>query len=159
MILVGTVIHTYEINYSNNYSFVHEVDVRVEQYLKGEGPAIVRISGFGQGADCLSVIQNDVHAVFFVNGNPDGILNANYTGVHDATWQPTPETISEIVSITNHTVDPYPLPLSAQIARWFSHPLTGMRLAVVVLVLVFVAGIFYMRYHDPRKPKQKAKRS
>jgi len=63
------------------------------------------------------------------------------------------------VSITNHTVDPYPLPLSAQIARWFSHPLTGMRLAVVVLVLVFVAGIFYMRYHDPRKPKQKAKRS
>lgn len=156
MILVGTVTQEFHTEYGGGYSVTSEVEVEVEQYLKGEGPAIVRIDGFGDGADCRSYIENGMRRVFFVRGNPDMTLDAVYLGVHDATWEATPETLDEITGMTNHSVEPYPLSLTQQVVRALQQHWVVVGLSALILLLCVGSGLLVTnRHRDPRKSKAK----
>ena len=157
MILIGTVVQGFTTSYGNGYEVVREVEVEVESYLRGKGPALVRISGFGDGADCLTPIQIGAHAVFFVDGNPDETLDAVYLGVHDATWNASQENIETITAITGESNAPYPLPLTTQLIRFATQYATWI-LTLSLLAIVFAfAPMILRRVRNPRKSKAKRK--
>lgn len=135
---------------------VVEAEIEVETYLKGEGPAIVKISGFGDGADCRSWVEVGAQAVFFANGDPDsGVLDAEYLGVHDAVWQASEKNISEITGITNHSVEPYPLPFTLQALRFFMK--YGTWIFAGIIIFLCGVAIFFVRNLPNEKRKRKAK--
>ena len=68
----------------------------VNSWLKGNGPSIVTVKGFGPSAQCLAEVP-EMRAILFVNGDPFvSPLTLNYVGVHDAVVYSSPEVISEI---------------------------------------------------------------
>ncbi len=154
MILVGRVVQGYTTSYGG-YEVNREVDVEVERYLRGTGPALVRISGFGDGADCLTPIQVGAYAVFFVEGNPDETLDAVYLGVHDATWNVNEENIETITAITGENNEPYPLSFTSQLLQFVTqYAIWFIALAILVIVLGFAPFVLH-RIRNPRKSKMK----
>lgn len=70
----------------------------VHQYLKGDGPAIVDVTGFGSGmGDCLSAAESGDHFIFFANGDSQQGFTANYLGVYSATEGASTSNISEAI--------------------------------------------------------------
>jgi len=156
MILVGTVSNEYFTSYGGGYEFVNEVDVEVEQYLKGEGPTLVRISNFGEGADCLSVAPAvGQRAIFMVDGNPDRGLQAYYLGVHDAVRQASDANIQTAISITGENNEPYPLPMSQQIMRALTNGNLWLMAGIMILLVLLIPLFFIVRRRSPRKSKAK----
>lgn len=151
IILVGTVTGGSTEQWGNRAVIV-EAEIEVEQYLKGEGPSIVRITGYGAGPDCRSTVETGQRAVFFASGDPDGTLQAQYLGVYDATWEANEASISEITSITNHAVAPYPLPLTAQALRVLN------KYSVQVFMGIFIIFCGLAVFFVSRLPRDKRKR-
>ncbi|WP_420630558.1 hypothetical protein [Candidatus Leptofilum sp.] len=80
------------------------VYVLVDRYLKGDGPTIVRISGFGGGGgDCKSSARDGEHLVFFARTDESSILTANYLGPYSATAEPNEENLDIIMSSSGQT--------------------------------------------------------
>lgn len=156
MILVGTVTKHYVTTYGSGYEFVNEVEVEVGQYLKGDGATIVRISGFGQGPDCLSSAPPvGEQRIFMVSGDPGTGLQAFYLGVHDAVWQASDENIQTAISITGENNAPSPMPLSQQIMRSLSGANLWLIASIVILIVLIMPLFYVLRRHSPRKSKAK----
>ncbi|MGB7337347.1 MAG: hypothetical protein WBC91_00530 [Phototrophicaceae bacterium] len=158
MILVGTVVGGEIGNPNNNYEVIRQAEVDVERYLKGEGESQVQIHGFGDGADCLSVISMEQRAIFFVDRDDNGVLQASYLGVNDATMRADIDTIEEIIAITGESNAPYPASLVSQITRLFNMPMTWLVLSSVVL-LFLCGGLFIQNRLSKDTRKVKSKRS
>jgi hypothetical protein len=84
--------------------------IAVQQYFKGNGPATVVIANFGTGADCRSAVHVGDDWIFFANGDPSALMQANYLSQFDAVTSPTPDTIAEIIAAINSRPRAY-LPL------------------------------------------------
>jgi hypothetical protein len=80
--------------------------IHVESYLKGDGPTIVAVTGFGTGAgDCRSVIAIGDRLLFLVDGNPatDNVLRASYAGASSAVRIATDENIAAASAISGQS--------------------------------------------------------
>jgi hypothetical protein len=78
--------------------FVQIATVEVNQYLKGTGPEVVTIRGFGPTSVCLTPVQVGDHKIFYASGDPAQELRAHYLSQFDAAESPNPETIAEITA-------------------------------------------------------------
>lgn len=77
--------------------------VLVQRYFKGslEGAAVVKISGFGSTAVCLTPIQPGDVRIFWTTGDSSsGALNAMYMSQFDAAAAVSPERVQEIIAAT-----------------------------------------------------------
>lgn len=93
VVLEGVVSSTTFVNY-----YV-EATVQVVQYLKGQGPALVTISGFGDSSVCLSSVQAGDHLIFLASGDPaSGGLQAFYLSQFDATLPADPQTLADAIA-------------------------------------------------------------
>jgi hypothetical protein len=131
---------------------IMRAEVEVETYLKGEGSALVDISGFGYGADCLSVVHAGARYIFFANPSGDGSLQAVYMSAHDAVMNPNAPNIAAISLITNQSNEPEALPTEQQISRFLNkngQGILGLSLAI--------AGLLGTAILLKRKPSGKAK--
>lgn len=78
------------------HPFTDTATFTVHSWLKGTGPSIVTVKGFGPSDQCLAEVP-EMRAILFVNGDPlVGALNLNYVSLHDAVVYSSPEVISEI---------------------------------------------------------------
>lgn len=91
VVLVGTITDT------AGQAFADTATVEVEVYYKGDGPAEVTISGFGEGPDCLSPVAEGERLIFYATGDPAAELEAYYLVGLDAVAQPSAETAQEIM--------------------------------------------------------------
>lgn len=112
LVLEGTVTAI-----AGSYPIVATIDV--VQYLKGNGPATVTISGFGSSSVCLSEVSAGQRLIFYASGDPNSGLQAFYASQFDAVAQPDPQTIAEILAAAG---DPPPQPT---VARPATLPNTG----------------------------------
>jgi hypothetical protein len=83
--------------------FVQIATVEVNQYLKGTGPEVVTIRGFGPTSVCLTPVQVGDHKIFYASGDPAQELRAHYLSQFDAAESPNPETIAEITAAVGQT--------------------------------------------------------
>lgn len=111
----------------------------VDQYLKGDGPTIIEITGFGLGGgDCLSIVGPGNHLLFFANGTPEQGFTANYLGVYSATEKVTPTTISDVISANGQSPVEKKLTTREQITifwfriRWWLGGITIITAVVVI---------------------------
>jgi hypothetical protein len=128
-----------------------KVTVDVKQYLKGNGPAVVTIQGFGPGSMCLSEAQIGAHLIFYANSDPEtGLIHANYFHQFDATAPVSPELIAEISAAAGQApIKP------ARIALFETHldnPETKNQWVLTTLLVSFFAaiasgtGLLWMRW-------------
>jgi hypothetical protein len=107
IILQGTVIQT-EGRYPDYYTAL----VRVSQYLKGNGPALVRISGFHNlwtMTHCANPAEKGSNLIFFTNGEVNSTLSSSRIGVKRSTLGINPAIIAEATSaIGQMPVTPLP---------------------------------------------------
>lgn len=97
VVIVGTVISEIE---GQPYLSLLPVTIQVETYLKGEGPSVLAVSGYGDGALCLSPAQVGYRAIFWIEIDAGGNYRASYGSAHDATLSATDENIAAIEAIT-----------------------------------------------------------
>lgn len=156
IVLVGTVVGGVVRNSYGDWEILSEAEVSVSQYLKGNGDALVNIQGFGDGADCLSIINMEQDAIFFVDRADDGMLQANYLAVHDATMAVTDEKIDEIIAITGENNAPTAPSIMAQLSRLLNQLMTWVVISgIALLVLCLSMFIQQRRSKNPRKTKPK----
>jgi hypothetical protein len=127
-------------------------EVEVETYLKGEGSALVELSGYGYGSDCLSVVHVGGRYIFFANQTGDGKLQAAYMSAHDAVMGATAPNIAAISLITSQSNAPEALPVEQKLIRFFDkhgQGILGLSLAIV--------GVLGTAILLKRKPSGKAK--
>lgn len=93
IVLEGTITDT------AGRDFPHTATVEVDRYYKGSGPAEVTITGFGEGSDCLSPVNEGDHLIFYATGDPAVTLDAYYLVGLDAVAAPDPEVIAEITAV------------------------------------------------------------
>jgi hypothetical protein len=94
MVLEGTIIKTEQ---QKDYSVT--ATVKVQQYLKGNGPANVVITNLGSGgSDCRSAVKTGDHLLIYTNGYPKAGLSASYYNAYDATEAVKPEIVKEITA-------------------------------------------------------------
>ncbi len=79
------------------------VKVQVQQYLKGGGPAVITIDGFGQGSLCLAEARIGDHLIFYATGDPREQLHAHYVSQFDAVQRVDAATIAEISAAAQQT--------------------------------------------------------
>lgn len=104
IVLEGTVLEIeHDLNQPSQLS--QAVTVEVEQYLKGRGPRVVAIRGFGSTAVCLTPVEVGEHKIFYATGDPGMELHAHYLSQFDAAESASPETLAEIRTVVNQ--DPY----------------------------------------------------
>jgi hypothetical protein len=104
IVVVGTVLEI-ENDLNQPSQLSQAVTVEVEQYLKGRGPGIVDIRGYGSTAVCLTPVQVGDHRIFYATGDPDMELVAHYLSQFDAAESASPDTLAEIGAVVNQ--DPY----------------------------------------------------
>ena len=149
VVFVGTIVDG-ENPYGDGVIMTAEVEV--ERYLKGEGSALVEISGFGYGADCLSVVHEGGRYIFFASQTEDGRLQAVYMSAHDAVMNPTAPNIAAINLITQQSTVPQALPTDVQLSRFFSKNAQGILGLSLATVGILGCAAFFLR-----RPSRKAK--
>lgn len=157
IILQGTVTQGFTTSSGNGYEVIREVEVEVAHYYKGEGATIVHISGFGDGADCLSTIRLGQEAIFYVEGNSATGYQAVYLSAHDAITTVNDRTINDIIAITGEGVAPTPLPLNQQFMRFATRYQTWLLGAAAILLVLL--NTFALKKQIRPIRKEKAKRS
>jgi hypothetical protein len=150
-IFVGTVIDG-ENEYGDSNILVAEIVVST--YLKGQGPEVVQVAGFGYGPDCLSTVDVGDERIFFVQRAADGSLMAAYLSAHDAVRGVSPERIADVQAITGQSNPPQSLSVDAQIRRFLARYwlATG---GTVLIVLALSGAIWSSRRRPSRKAKMK----
>lgn len=155
MILIGTAVEGFTRSDSSGYEVIRGVNVEVESYLRGEGPTLVHISGFGSDSDCRSSARLNEGAIFFVSGNPAIGLRLASFGAYSTVWNDSPENIETIMAITGENNAAYPLPLTTQLIRFVIQCATWI-ISLTLLAIVFAfAPMILRRIRHPRKPKVK----
>lgn len=87
------------VSYTSMFNFVGRATVHVVQYLKGNGPGIVEISGFGDGSVCLVNVNTGDHLIFLASGDPTtGQLQAYYLSQFDAILAADEQTLSAAIA-------------------------------------------------------------
>lgn len=125
-------------------SYILIAEVEVSTYLKGSGDALIEVSGFGYGVDCLSIVHVGDEFIFFVKHASDGSLTAAYLSAHDAVIGLNPEAISQIQALTGQA--------NVVQANFF-----GKYGQLIVGGLIILAGIGIV-FLKAFKPNEKAKR-
>jgi hypothetical protein len=91
------------VSYTSFLNFNVTATVQVVQYIKGNGPAVVNISGFGDSSVCLSSVQDGDHFIFLATGDPtSGQLQAFYLSQFDATLPANAQTLPDAVTAAGH---------------------------------------------------------
>ncbi len=91
IVLEGVVIATQGPYYPD---YPEAANVQVVQYLKGNGPSVIIISGFGPSSVCLSSVGLGQHLIFYVRGDENGYY-AFYLSQFDAVAPADSQTIAE----------------------------------------------------------------
>lgn len=65
-------------------------DIAVHEWLKGGGPDIVTVGGFGRGGDCKSPLPEETVIMFLAGDAADGRLALNHIFVYDAVIENRP---------------------------------------------------------------------
>ncbi len=102
--------------------------IRVEQYYKGEGPALVTVSRYGTGSLCLTPVTVGREGLFYILDTPDG-LRASYLTQFDAIGNADAETLALAVEATGHPPtepDPRTIAIGAGVARGENNPALAM---------------------------------
>ena len=74
-----------------------QATIRVNRYVTGTGSAVAHVSGYGNGALCLSQVTFGQHGIFYVARTDDG-YRAFYLTQFDAFAPATPENIAEAIA-------------------------------------------------------------
>jgi hypothetical protein len=151
-ILVGEVANIFyepdDMFYGDNIT----IEVEVEQYLKGEGLALVEIYIF-----CATHAELDQRYIFFLNPDSSGTYFIAYASDpynYEPTTPATADNIAAVQAITGQSTAPQPLPFSNQLMRFVSK--NSLFLAESSLSLVALAGVFwFIKRKAVRKPKLK----
>ena len=91
IVLEGVVIATIGPYYPD---YPEVANVQVVQYLKGNGPSVIVISGFGPSSVCLSSVGLGQHLIFYVRGDENGYY-AFHLSQFDAVAPADSQTIAE----------------------------------------------------------------
>lgn len=150
-IFVGTVVAGEGYNPD---SVIMTAEVEVASYLKGSGAAVVQVSGFGYGPDCLSTVDIGDELIFFANRATDGSLTAAYLSAHDAVMTANPVRIAEIQLLTGQQTAPQALPFPAQFTRWIARHWLWLG-GTIMILLSFGSALFIVKRKPARKPKMK----
>jgi hypothetical protein len=87
------------VSYTSFVNFYVTATVQVVQYIKGNGPATVEISNFGDSSVCLSDVNDGDHLIFLASGDPSsGELQAFYMSQFDAVLPADADTVGEAIS-------------------------------------------------------------
>lgn len=65
--------------------------VSVDEWLKGDGPDTITVTGFGWGGDCRSTVPEGRAIIFLAGNAAEGTLTINDVGVYDAVAEYDPE--------------------------------------------------------------------
>lgn len=118
----------------------HTAVIEVEQYLKGDGPATIRVSGFGDSAMCRQSVSVGRRMIFFAGGDPQtGLLYAAYFSMGSAAFGASDQTIANITAITGTQV--FPDQGAGSVTSPSASPDLVPALIVVAGALVLLAGI------------------
>ncbi|MCB8923195.1 MAG: hypothetical protein H6662_16530 [Ardenticatenaceae bacterium] len=111
-----------------------EARIIVKRYIKGDGPPVVTVRGFGGlgGGDCQSRVKIGDHALFFaIETSVSGTLTPAYLGVYSATESIQTGVLAEALSATNQEPTLY-LPfvhgklISVLVIALYSLPIYGL---------------------------------
>lgn len=151
-IMVGTVIGG-----TKDAGVITQAEIEVERYLKGNGSAIVYISGFGHSTACLATVNVGDTYIFFANGNLSDTYRASYFGTSYPIALANEENIERVIAVTNQSIAPDPLPISMQIERALEDALIWKLIAIALsgIVLTILAIVKFRS----GKRKAKAKRT
>jgi hypothetical protein len=72
--------------------------VEVSRYLKGIGPQLIAISGYGSSSICLSEISQNFTGVFYVSGDEATGYSAFYLSQFDALASNDEATVTEVIA-------------------------------------------------------------
>ena len=149
LVLVGTVTDS-----SGDDPYTMEYTIQVESYLKGGGPDVVVITGYGTGmVDCQSDIAVGERWIFYLDGDPksDEVLQASYVQVQDATLGASDGNITFNSKLTGQNpTAPYSTPLWTLIKYCTYSPVFKVATLVGIPGLVLAIG---MRRRRPTKKK------
>ena len=117
--------------------YFHSATVDVRQYFKGQGPATVDISGFGNPGLCLSRVGTGDRLIFYARGDPSNGLSADYLSVFFGAVDPADaQTIAEVISAVGQAqMTAVGAPSEALL------PTTGDSDVVRLVRLAFVLGV------------------
>jgi hypothetical protein len=116
--------------------------VEVQQYLKGSGPAVVMIDGFGTSALCLYEAHLGDHLIFYAEGDPETGLHAHYLSQFDAAEAVSPEVIAEITAVTGQSPTQ---PTTNAPAPLINKSSANVIMAILLIVVVLGVGVWVWR--------------
>jgi hypothetical protein len=106
VVLVGTVTSVDDSPGGPN--FLQTATVEVEDYIKGDGPAEVKIGNFGHSSLCMTSVRAGQRAIFFARGEPGEGLSAKGTGPSDAVALADPDNVAEARAAASPPPTPTP---------------------------------------------------
>lgn len=131
--------------------------VLVDRYLKGSGPAIVTVSGFGTAyGDCLNSVQINESGIFFADGSGE-TLSASYEGMYDAFRPASTENMDAVMALVGQTPFVPEAPSIVTMARYLPYqPL--FRILILTMVPVCITGVMVLLWRRSRRNAAKLKR-
>lgn len=145
LVLVG------QITGKTSNSGIDTATILVQQYIKGSGPSVLQIGGFGPSSLCLSQVFVGQTAIFFADSDSMGRLHAHYMGQFDATAPADPDSIAEAMAavVMKPLVwVPLVLKLPAPLQNAQAEPMYGLS-SVLLSGLAFVC-LVAMWWHSER---------
>ncbi len=112
--------------------------VQVHEWLKGTGPAIVTVSGFGYGPDCLSSVEVNQHLIFYAKGNPPNNLSAVYIGIWEAVEPYNPNAVATVSAASGQ--NPF-IPTEQNVPDTSAVQTRTTMLCLLLPVLLCLAGL------------------
>jgi hypothetical protein len=100
-------------------------EIEVARYLKGGGPTMVLVAGFGAGTDCRPYVEPGQSGIFYTSGQADEIMYLEWW--HGARDQPIPlAQTSEALGATGGGMPIGTHPLLAQTAQARATPVRNL---------------------------------
>ena len=122
----------------------HSATVDVQKYFKGQGPATVDISGFGNPGLCLSRVGTGDRLIFYARGDPSNGLSAHYLSVFFGAVDPADaKTIAEVIAAVGQAqITPVDGPSEALLPTTGDSDVVGLvRFALGVGILAVFMGV------------------
>jgi hypothetical protein len=114
LVVEGTVSSFTDVNY------VQVATIDVAQYIKGNGPAVITVDGYGPSSVCLSPIYTGDHFIFYIQTDANGVNHAMYLSQFDAVAEASVQNITEAVAASGQepvVINPDPLVQTAVAGR------------------------------------------